>query len=459
MKLRVRIALLVGMTVAVTVAAVTALAAWSAERELLDPVDDRLVAGIAVFQEIAASPDARTPQRPLVLDRDSAERGAFARRLGARDADPFGVLVVDADGNPVALLGSQLPATIHESFEVRSPAGAVGGQDSTLLFTSVVDDREFRVARSSAGESTVYLGQDVTSLRDSLGALRRRLLTVGGLGVVAAVALGWVIAQRVARPITRVADAAGALADNQSLPDRIDTRRRDEVGDLATSFNRLLDALETSRAQQRRLVSDASHELRTPLTSLRLRIEMLGHQPDMGAEQRALLIDAAVRELAMLTALVSELVDLATDLEHVQEQPVSTMVGSIVVECVEGARLRSGRTIEVSTDDAVLIVSPRLYARAVSNLIDNALKYSPSQAAVVVAQSAGRVEVVDAGDGVSAEERRLVFNRFYRSPNAQLLPGSGIGLAIVRHAAQMHEGEVWFEANEGRGSRVGFSVS
>ena len=78
---------------------------------------------------------------------------------------------------------------------------------------------------------------------------------------------------------------------------------------------------------------------------------------------------------------------------------------------------------------------------------------------MVVAQSAGRVEVVDAGDGVSAEERRLVFNRFYRSPNAQLLPGSGIGLAIVRHAAQMHEGEVWFEANEGRGSRVGFSVS
>lgn len=451
MRLRLRIALLVGAAVAIAVVGVTAVAVWSVERELFDPVDERLAGRLEVVQEAVTEGRATGRNRPLVVPGPGVDQGD--ERLG------FGqVLVIGADGEPVEVPGTPLPLTVHDDIDARAPASA-DATGEAQLFDTEIDGVAYRIGRIELDDAVLYLGQDVSGLHDSVSSLRRRLVVIGLGGVALALVAGWLIALRVSRPIRRVAGAAVELAENSRLPERIETRRRDEVGDLADSFNQLLDALETSRVQQQRLVSDASHELRTPLTSLRLRIETLGEHPEMAEERRRQLVDSAVRELTTLTSLVEELVDLAADVEHAEEPATDQQLAPLVIDAAEAARLRTGRAISVETDDTTAAVAPRLYTRALANLLDNAIKYSPEDSPVAVRQKGGAVEVIDRGAGVTEEQRSLVFNRFYRGPEAQTKPGSGIGLAIVQHVAERHGGGVWFEPEVDGGSRVGFRVA
>lgn len=261
------------------------------------------------------------------------------------------------------------------------------------------------------------------------------------------------------KPIVEVTEAARELAVRQDLPSRIEVDRTDEVGELADSFNQMLAALELSRDQQRRLVADASHELRTPLTSLRLKIELLDSTPDLAAEQRQGLLGGAAAELERLTHLVTELVDLATDPTMADEPVAVVPLAEVIDGVVEEVRRTSGRTIQVVADDSTASIRNRMVRRAVSNLVDNARKYSPDDAEITVRLDRGRIEVRDRGEGIPADDLDLVFDRFYRSPTARTRPGNGIGLAIVQRVAEVHGGEVWARNNDdGPGATVGFSV-
>ena len=137
--------------------------------------------------------------------------------------------------------------------------------------------------------------------------------------------------------------AAEHVAATRDLEVPIEVTRRDEIGRLAASFNTMLAALASSRAQQRRLVADAGHELRTPLTSLRTNIEVLARVGDMPAADRAELLADARQELEELSALVAELVDLAADAPP--EPQVAVRLDEVVVEAVERFRRRSGREV------------------------------------------------------------------------------------------------------------------
>ena len=254
------------------------------------------------------------------------------------------------------------------------------------------------------------------------------------------------------RPVEQLTIAAEQIAETQELDQHIEIGRHDELGRLAASFNTMLAALGSSRAQQRRLVMDASHELRTPLTALRTNIELLQRAGTLDEAQRIELVDAAQVELAELGDLVAELVDLATDARA--EEPVQRVdIGDLVDRVVERERRRSGRSITLTRDTAATVdVRVSAIDRAVHNLLDNACKFTPSDTPIDVDVDGGVIEVRDRGVGIAADERALVFDRFYRATAARSQPGSGLGLAIVRQIAELHGGTIELLEREGGGT-------
>ena len=199
----------------------------------------------------------------------------------------------------------------------------------------------------------------------------------------------------------------------------------------------MLAALGSSRAQQQRLVMDASHELRTPLTALRTNIELLQRASTLDDAQRVELVDAAQVELAELSDLVAELVDLATDARA--EEPVQPVdLGDVVERVVERERRRSGRDITFSRDRGRSRRRPRRRPSTAPshNLSSNACKFSPDGTPIEVEVTGGTFEVRDRGVGIAPDELEFVFDRFYRATAARSQPGSGLGLSIVQQIAR-----------------------
>ena len=212
----------------------------------------------------------------------------------------------------------------------------------------------------------------------------------------------------------------------------------------------MLAALEESVGRQRRLVADASHELRTPLTSTRTNIDLL-REGRLPPEEAKHALDEASVELAALTTLVSDLVELARGEERklrVEDVQLDDLVGG----AVERARSRAPEaTFVTSLSPTVVRADPVLLERAVLNLLDNAVKYSPVGAPIEVTVREGEVVVADHGPGVAEEDAARIFDRFYRSAAARSKPGAGLGLAIVREAARAHGGDATVESTP-RGS-------
>src|SRR5205823_2169267 len=213
------------------------------------------------------------------------------------------------------------------------------------------------------------------------------------------------------------------------------------------------------RTQQRRLVVDASHELRTPLTALRTNIELLQRAGSIEEQQRSQLLSETGLELAELTELVNELVELATDARA--EEPASRFELGGLVEAVVGRhRRRSGRTITLELRDPAFVdARSAMLDRAVSNLVDNALKFSPATTPIDVVVDGSRVEVLDRGPGIEDGDRARVFDRFYRADTARTMPGSGLGLAIVKQIVELDGGSVVLEPRPGGGTVARIDLS
>ncbi len=263
-----------------------------------------------------------------------------------------------------------------------------------------------------------------------------------GIGVIAlAAAAGWLIAGRTVRPVQRLTTTAEAVAATGALEMDLPSGGRDEVGRLTRAFRSMLDALRGSRAQQQRLVQDAGHELRTPLTSLRANIDTLRRHPELSGEPRQHLLDDLHSELGELSSLVNELVALAADrYDNEPEQVVS--LPDVARQAARRTERRSGHPVTVDAEPATAHARPGQLLRAVTNLLDNAAKFSPAASPITVTVRPGHLTVRDHGPGIAAEDLPFVFDRFYRAVGVRSLPGSGLGLSIVREAAQAAGGEV-----------------
>ena len=235
------------------------------------------------------------------------------------------------------------------------------------------------------------------------------------------------------------------------------------MGHLARAFNATLARLEAAFDQLRRFTADASHELRTPLTAIRSVGEVALQVPKSATEYRDV-IGSMLEETDRLTRLVDSLLTLSrADAGHIQVQRTDISLLGLAQEAsslVEVLAEEKQQRISVEGDPTLIVSGDRLILRqALVNLIDNAIKYSPAEAEILVRVAAGKdsqliVEVVDQGPGVRQEHQSRIFDRFYRVDSARSREwgGAGLGLAIARWAVEIHGGQITLQSVEGRGS-------
>ncbi|WP_326950868.1 ATP-binding protein [Amycolatopsis sp. NBC_01307] len=345
---------------------------------------------------------------------------------------------------------------------------AVGDEDRALAATGSFGDRRYQdftvppddyrviTVALGGGRGALQLGIDVDESRNVLHGLAARITAVSALVLAAAALAGWLLARQITRRLVRLTQATEQVSDGRLADVAVPAGGRDEVGRLATSFDRMLGRLADARADQERLVQDAAHELRTPLTSLRTNASVLRRFAELAPGDRARLLDDVDGEARELTHLIDELVELATR-RYETEEPAPVELGEVVERAAGRVRHRSGRAITVETDATALTGQAKALERAVSNLLENAVKFAPEGAIDVVVRD-GRVQVLDRGPGIGDEDAARVFDRFHRADGARGLPGSGLGLAIVREIALAHDGGVFAEPRPGGGAVVGFTV-
>ncbi len=369
--------------------------------------------------------------------------------------------LIDSHGN--VLFRSSAAVTLPVDPRTRELAAGVGHH---FFRDALLDGVPVRIlAERIAPGHAVELAQPLTEVNHLLYNLRLILVLLGLGGIALAALLGRLVAGAAVAPVRRLTQTAEHVAETQDLSQRISPSGEDEIGRLARSFNAMLDALQLSMNAldasvdaQRQLVADASHELRTPVTSLRMNIEILQRAEDMELEDRQRLLDDVVEQIEELTLLMNDLIDLARGEEpHLDSEDVR--LDAIVEQIVERARRRSpDTTFIIDLEPRVIAGVGARLERAVANLVDNAVKYSPAGEPVEIRLRRDELTVRDHGPGISAEDLPHVFDRFYRGAEARGRPGSGLGLAIVRQVASQHGAIVAAEPAPGGGTLMRLSL-
>ena len=315
--------------------------------------------------------------------------------------------------------------------------------------------------------SSLLLSKSLKPTEHVMAKLRFVLLMVGGVGVAVAAVAGGMVTRAGLRPVGRLTEAAERVARTDDLRP-IPVFGSDELARLTEAFNLMLRALAESRERQARLVTDAGHELRTPLTSMRTNVELLMASMAPGAprlpEQEMVDLRADVLgQIEELSTLVGDLVDLTRgDAGHAVHEPVE--LADVIDRSLERVRRRRNDIhFDVDAIPWQVYGDPAGLSRAALNLMDNAAKWSPpgSHVGVTLRQldpSHAELVVSDRGPGIPAQERRLVFERFYRSTSARAMPGSGLGLAIVKQVVLNHGGSLRVEDTDPGGDPPGTSI-
>jgi two-component system sensor histidine kinase MprB len=285
---------------------------------------------------------------------------------------------------------------------------------------------------------------DITGEVTELSHLVSTLMLVAAGGLLLAFGLGLFLARQALHPLEEVTNEIETVATTNDLQYRLIEGDEDELGRLRRVFNRLLHSVESSQNLQRQLVVDASHELRTPLTSLRTNAQVLSRAGELSVEELHQITDDMVTQVDELAALVTDLGELARG--ERSEGPLERLrLDDSVDECVETARTYArirDITIDVEMETSFVEARHDRLNRAISNLLTNAVKFSPEGGQIAVRSSEGTVSVADSGPGISDEDRQYVFDRFWRSPSARSLPGSGLGLSIVAQVVDEFHGTV-----------------
>jgi len=377
-----------------------------------------------------------------------AVSGLFTRRvthdelrLARRDASTAGkdMIVVDAAGKIV----STSPALRHALIRINGDKVEItsnrnGHVMQLLLFIPPTPipgtaNRAYFVPRERP---------------DELATLDRRLIVTFAIAILVAVIFTIVISRRITRPIEQLTAAVQEMARGRT-PARVAVhgRRlgRDEIAQLATSFNAMADSIASQQELRKRMVSDVAHELRTPVTNLRCELEAVQDglaQPDIASLHEEVLhlqhlIDD-LQELAIADAggikLRLEPVDLAAAIEQMAKVPVDAQLRPVVL----ADRVRLGEIMR--------------------NLLTNAASYPPVRVLVQSENGHAIVSVIDHGPGIPEAELEHIFERFYRLDESRTSKGAGLGLAIVRRLVELHGGRVWATSESGKGSTFTFTI-
>jgi two-component system sensor histidine kinase MprB len=428
-KLRTRMAAVAGVAVALTVVALAAAQYEAARSALRDQIDLALRDRAATIVNPPPPHDGQGSNDP---DHGAGLDNPFGDAAGkVQYVSPRGVVISSTT------TGSQLPVDAR----TRELAASGTGSYYSEARASGVHLRVLTVGLGRRGAAQI--ARPLTEVDRALRQLLLVLLAVGGVGILVAAVLGGVVARAALAPVSRFTRRTEALTANPDLSQRLEIRGQDELARLARSFNATLDALERSAEAQRHLVADASHELRTPIASLRANIQVLQDADLLPEADRESLRADIIAELDELTALVGDVVELARGAKP-SDVVDDVRIDQIVRALVERAERRAGDGVVFRTTLQPTVVSgePERISRAISNLLGNAHKWSPPGGVIEIDLADGALAIRDHGPGFDEADLPHVFDRFYRADSARGMPGSGLGLSIVRQAAEAHGGWV-----------------
>jgi signal transduction histidine kinase len=300
-------------------------------------------------------------------------------------------------------------------------------------------------------EVVVYVAETLTLVQNTIAAFGVFLLISMAIAAIAVIATGAWLARTAVAPINEIARAAREIG-GEDLAKRLNWQeRRDELGVLASTFDEMLGRLEAAFARERRFIADASHELKTPLTVINGNAQMLQRWADRDPALRAEAMETIRSESASMARVINAMLTLAKtdDAEALSLEPVS--LAAVLHDASAGLRPaaeRKGLTLEVRCDtDATVRGEPGLLRQLITNLTENAIKFTQSGRVTLTLERAGalaRITVSDTGPGIPEEALPHVFERFFRADPARsrTVEGTGLGLAVVRNIVRVHGGEI-----------------
>jgi two-component system sensor histidine kinase MprB len=369
------------------------------------------------------------------------------------------VAAVRSDGTPFFVPDEQVHLVLGPD-EVAVAKLQTGTRVRSGIASNGAEYRIVAVPMRDLGNYALVLGRPLQATNNILSSLWVVLIVFGLAGVIGASFAGAAVARSSLRPLRQLAVAVEHVTVTDQLTPIDVTGSSDDLTRLADAFNRMLGSLESSRERQQRLIADAGHELRTPLTSLRTNIELLASDAKTGmlkpADREEILADVSA-QLAEFTTLIGDLVQLARD-DRVAPSPEPIDVRDVVNAAIERVRRRGkGLIFDVELNPLYVIGEADTLERAITNLLDNAVKWSPPGGTVRVQLEGDRLRVADQGPGIKDEDLPYVFDRFFRSETSRNTPGTGLGLSIVAQAINRHGG--WVKAGHSAQGGAEFTVS
>ena len=371
-------------------------------------------------------PERRAPRGPRF-------GGRLSRGLEAGDAAVFtgtGAIYKSPEDHTAFLLTSRDLAVARGTARAYFHNGTVSGNAVRIY-----------VAPAGHGRA-VIVEQSLRDLQRTLHDLALILTAIAIAGVALAGLLGLLVARAAAVPVHILRQAAEHVASTGDLSRRIETVGDDDLGRLGRSFNTMLAALEESHRTQRQLIADASHELRTPVASLRTNLEVLLRNPDLDPAERTPLLRDLIEQSAEIGALIEDLLASARNGDDAGDPEPLALDELVRAEVERFATRHPGIRVHAHLEPCVVPGREARLTRAFVNLLDNAAKWSPPAGRIEVLLANGVLSVRDHGPGFSEDDLPHIFDRFYRSPIGRGVPGSGLGLSIVRKVASEHGGTV-----------------
>ncbi len=468
MSIRWRWALSLGVVAAVAVGLTTWAATLSAAQQLRGAVNTDLREEAAHLQDEAAHLHEEAGEFADVSGSEEDDSGAHDDWGPHGDWESLHVApdtflqVFDRDGAIVLRAGPE-----DVTFPVEPTDLAVAGRGGSAIRDVRVEDVPYRMLTSRLGDpppeipsaAGFQIARDMSRVNANLAGFTRRMIPIGVVGILLVGLTGWVLASRAVRPIINLTETAEHIAATERLEAglKLDRSAPGEIGRLAAAFASMLSSLSASRREQQRLVSDAGHEFRTPITALKTNLETLLRQDrSLSDIQRLEIAEAALTQSNQLADLAIELVDLATDVHHHDEDLTQIDLGELAVDVAQRFLRVGDKEVVVSGEGALLRGRRSQLERALGNLVDNAVKWACGT--VEISVEGGTVVVMDDGPGIPADDIPHVFRRFYRSRQARTTPGSGLGLAIVEHLVTAHGGTVFARNRPDGGAEVGFNL-
>ncbi|WP_323185532.1 HAMP domain-containing sensor histidine kinase [Kitasatospora sp. NBC_01287] len=442
-------AILTAAAVAVAIA-LSAIACWFlVSQQLYQQVRANLTASplvpVVVTSNCAATPSAAQAKAELYAPphrgSSSTKRPPHTEQASWEVFSPTGsqVCLINGSAKGIQISPGDQEAVTSDQITYR-PGTFVDGTPADVRVSPVED-----------GSGNVYVlltALPVKSVQDSLQRLALILAGVAVVGVAVAGLTGRIVARAALKPVDDLTDVVEHIARTEEVGSTIPVQGNDEIARLAGSFNSMSVALANSRERQTRLIADAGHELRTPLTSLRTTVDLLIRSDETGRPlppaTKTKLLGNMKAQMQELTLLIGDLLQLSRPDSPKPGQNVATVAfHEIAQRAVDRGKLRGPSLVfNVELEPWFVRADAAALERAVMNLLDNAVKYSPPGGAIDVVLSQGRLTVRDHGPGIPADELQYVFDRFWRSPSSRQLPGSGLGLSIVAQTIQDSGGQV-----------------